>query len=203
MELFFEKNDKRKNSVRAKSFDGEEWERERTNQNIEREDSRGQFSTLSQLDQYIRDSYKMLTPMQIPTIFPAPEVVLENPSDSDSSRRVSHCSQSECSPTISATSSMSKLKQSMFKLNIPQQSSIIRRASHGGELLSPNNEIPGIHLDVPQVRERNCSLPSTLLTEEIYRMRNFSINGRKVVNHGDSVCSRRGSKTSVSSRGSR
>ena len=142
--------------------------------------------------------------MQIPTIVPAPEVVLENPSDSDSSRRVSQLSQlTDYSPTISSSNSISKFKQSMLTVDIVQDNQVTRRASHAGELLSPNNHLHGSHLDVPQFRERNCSLPCTILTEELYIMRSFSVSGRKVVNQGDSVCSRRGSRTSVSSRGSR
>jgi len=140
--------------------------------------------------------------MKIPTIIPAPELVLENASDSDSSRRVSQLSQlTDYSPSISSSSSASKLKSNPW-LSIPCESSIPRRASHAGEYLSPEAHISGSHLDVPVIRERNSSLPSTVLTEELYIMRNFTTNGRKVVNQGDSIRSRRGSRTSISSRGS-
>ena len=146
---------------------------------------------------------RLMKQMKIPTIIPAPELVLENASDSDSSRRVSQLSQlTDYSPSISSSSSASKLKSNPW-LSIPCESSIPRRASHAGEYLSPEAHISGSHLDVPVIRERNSSLPSTVLTEELYIMRNFTTNGRKVLNQGDSVRSRRGSRTSISSRGSR
>ena len=139
----------------------------------------------------------MLKPTVVPTIIPAPEVVLENPSDSDSSRRVSQVSQlTDHSRTLSS-SSISSTKPMMLRVD----NRLSRRASHAGDLLH-QHQLHGTHLDVPQFRERNCSLPSNLLTEELYVVRSFSVVGRKVVNQGDSLCYRRGSKTSVSSRGS-
>ena len=114
-----------------------------------------------------------------------PEFVLNTASDSDSSRRVS---------TVS-----SQFSQFYHPSPVPALSpspSVSRRFSAAAE------SHHAVHLDVPQLRERNYSLPSTVLTEEFYKMRMFSVKGRKVVNHGDTIQSRRGSRTSISSRGS-
>ena len=45
-------------------------------------------------------------------------------------------------------------------------------------------------------KERNYSLPSSLLSAELYRMRMFSVSRGKVVSHGESIQSRRGSQSS-------
>ena len=45
-------------------------------------------------------------------------------------------------------------------------------------------------------RERNYSLPSSLMAEQLVRMRLFSVSGGKVVSQGESIQSRRGSQTS-------
>ena len=45
-------------------------------------------------------------------------------------------------------------------------------------------------------KERNYSLPSSLLSKEIYRMRLFSVSRGKIVSHGESIQSRRGSSQS-------
>ena len=200
----YERNDRRSQiscrSRRARSFEinrRESIDKEKTSLN--------NFRT--QFDQHVNhnQSHHMMAPMQIPTIVPAPEVVLEIPSDSDSSRRPSHCSifQSDCSPDISTSPSLWKFKQSSLKLDIPQHSRLTRRASHGGESSSPNDQFLGSLLDVPRPRERIYSLPSTVEAEELYMLRSFSIQGKRVVNRGDSIRSRRGSRTSISSRGSR
>ena len=159
----------------------------------------------SQFDQHVYQVHHIMAPMQIPTIVPAPEVILEIPSDSDSSRRPSHCSitQSDCSPSISSSPSLLNFKQSSLQLDIPQHTRLTRRASHGGEQLSPYQPFLGSLLDVPKPRERIHSLPNTIEAEELYMLRSFSIQGKKVVNRGDSIRSRRGSRTSMSSRGSR
>ena len=146
----------------------------------------------------------MLGPVQCNLILPAPEVVLEIPSDTESSRRPSHCSvtKSDCSPSVST--SLLRFKQSSLQLDIPRPCRITRRASHGGEQLSPSQASLGCLLDVPRPRERICSLPdSSIQPDELYMLRSFSVEGRKVVNRGDSIRSRRGSRTSMSSRGSR
>ena len=39
------------------------------------------------------------------------------------------------------------------------------------------NDSQGMLLNVPQQRERNYSLPSSVLSEELYRMRMFSVQG--------------------------
>ena len=51
-------------------------------------------------------------------------------------------------------------------------------------------------------KERNYSLPSSLLSEELYRMRLFSVSRGKVVSHGESIQSRRGSQSSRDSENS-
>ena len=97
-----------------------------------------------------------------------------------------------------------------FVLNTASDSDSSRRVSTVSSQLTPgpgtrrfSSVSPGaVHLDVPQQRERNYSLPSTVLRAELYKMRMFSVKGRKVVSHGDSWQSRRGSRSSVSSRGS-
>ena len=115
-----------------------------------------------------------------------PEFVLNTASDSDSSRRVS---------TVSSHFSHHHHPPCVPALSPGPVSS--RRFSSAADC-----HAAAVHLDVPQLRERNYSLPSTVLTEELYKMRMFSVKGRKVVNHGDSIQSRRGSRTSISSRGS-
>ena len=45
-------------------------------------------------------------------------------------------------------------------------------------------------------RERNYSLPSSLMAEDLVRTRLFSVSGGKVVSQGESIQSRRGSQTS-------
>ena len=132
---------------------------------------------------------------------PTPEVVLEIPSDSDSSRRPSHCSAalSEGSPSPS----LSRLRQASLSLDIPCHGRAARRASFGGGSLQHRQATLTSHLDVPQARERVLSLPSPIVPEELYMLRSFSIEGKKVVNRGDSVRVRRCSGTSWSSRGSR
>ena len=140
-------------------------------------------------------------PRHLNNYAPAPEVILEIPSDSDSSRRVSRCSMTlsdmSPSPSISASPSFMKFKQPAQALS----SRPSRRASHAGD--SHNRPTLGSLLSVPEPKERKNSLPITIQTEELYMLRSFSIEGKKVINMGDSIRSRRESRTSVSSRGSR
>ena len=162
-------------------------------------------------------------PPSLPTVIAPPELTLENASDtSDTSSRSRRVSQvSHCSSLVSAASGWNPPE---FVLNTASDSDSSRRVStvsshfshhHHSKVpaLSPGpvssrrfssaaESQAAVHLDVPQLRERNYSLPSTVLTEELYKMRMFSVKGRKVVNHGDSIQSRRGSRTSISSRGS-
>ncbi len=91
-----------------------------------------------------------------------------------------------------------------------------RRSSHTGVLLSrgTRTHTPGASglsprrdsgntLGVPGRRSRGASLPGSmeLNTEDIYRLRNFSLAGRKVINRGDSLKAR--STHSINSTGSR
>ena len=138
--------------------------------------------------QYYYHSRHIASPRPTPPHSPYPEVVLEVPSDSDSSRRTSQFS----------SSAMSGLSGR-------------RRASHCGELASLTL------LGVPTFRQRGDSLPgnSSLSTaglifrtvvgniddQQLYTLRNFQMKGKKVINRGDSVKSR--SKTSLNSRRSR
>ena len=123
--------------------------------------------------------------------FNPPEFVLCMASDSDSSRRVSRCSELSSQRPSCQWDDPHEPHESHIKLS--------RRCS----LAVPTSPMTGsVHLDVPQLRDRNYSLPSTVLSEELYKMRMFSVQGKKVVNHGDMIQSRRGSRSSVSSRGS-
>ena len=131
--------------------------------------------------------------------FTPPEFVVCNASDSDSSRRVSRCSQASLHREIQ--SEIGYVSNVWYSYNNPEDTPPSRRYSSVATM-SPPNSSGGIHLDVPQQRERNYSLPSTMLSEELYKMRMFSVQGKKVINHGDSVQSRRGSRSSMSSRGS-
>ncbi len=58
-------------------------------------------------------------------------------------------------------------------------------------------------LGVPRRRSRGSSLPGNieLNQDDIYRLRNFSLSGRKVINRGDSIKAR--SSHSINSTGSR
>ena len=59
-------------------------------------------------------------------------------------------------------------------------------------------------LGVPKGRVRGSSLPGNfdLNDDDIYRLRNFSLAGRKVINRGDSLKAR-SSNHSINSTGSR
>lgn len=54
-------------------------------------------------------------------------------------------------------------------------------------------------LDVPRLRARGSSLPSPISSTELYRLRNFAVSGNKVINKGDSYCSRPSSINSLNS----
>lgn len=59
-------------------------------------------------------------------------------------------------------------------------------------------------LSLPQQRSRVASMPNTGVEEEYYRIRQFSITGKGVINRGDSLKSRRSkSNNSVASSNSR
>lgn len=59
-------------------------------------------------------------------------------------------------------------------------------------------------LTLPQQRSRVASMPNTGVEEEYYRIRQFSISGKGIINRGDSLKSRRSkSNNSVASSNSR
>lgn len=59
------------------------------------------------------------------------------------------------------------------------------------------------YLCLPQQRTRVASMPNTGVEEEYYRLRQFSISGKSIINRGDSLKSRRSrSNTSVASSNS-
>jgi len=59
-------------------------------------------------------------------------------------------------------------------------------------------------LTLPQQRSRVASMPNTGVEEEYYRIRQFSIAGKGIINRGDSLKSRRSkSNNSVASSNSR
>jgi len=93
----------------------------------------------------------------------------------------------------------------------PDARPLSRRASHAGNLgqtykrdpfnhrQGENSELPlgGAQkldfLNVPRQRNRGTSLPDNISTTELYRLRNFSTSGKKVINRGDSFRSRNNS----------
>ena len=70
---------------------------------------------------------------------------------------------------------------------------------------TPGGMVSGGLLNVPQGRQRGSSLPGNIEVvnqEDIYRLRNFSLAGKKVINRGDSLKAARSSH-SINSTGSR
>ena len=135
----------------------------------------------------------------------APQVMLEFPSE-ESSRRPSRCSgiSGSCSP--SPFLSNSQLHSGLLH-PAPYRRRINRRASHAGNLgqTAPNHyESPSTplqpFLNVPRSRSRGSSLPDEISSSELYRLRNFSTSGKKVINKGDSYRSRNSSMNSSRSR---
>lgn len=114
-----------------------------------------------------------------------PEVVLEIPSDSDSSRRPSQAPSDYSQFSVSITPSPTPSNQSFSRSR--------RRASHSGELATEVSL-----LGVPSSRQRGDSLPGNIDDDQLYTLRNFHLKGSKVINRGDSVKSR--SRTSLNSR---
>ena len=190
---------------------------------------RDQFDEFVYKSQHIASSQ----PNSLPN---PPEVNIEVPSDSDSSRRPSKASFSN--QTISSASSFSNFtvenrrasvcatQNSVFSANkkpLGHSNSLLaarpvldRRSSHTGVLMtrssgtrpavsnctSPRRDSSNM-LGVPRRRSRGASLPGSmdLNQEDIYRLRNFSMAGRKVINRGDSLKTR--SNHSINSTGSR
>ena len=149
-----------------------------------------------QFDAFLYQSQHIATPSH------APEVMLEIPSE-ESSRRPSNCS------GISSSSPFVPNNQPPANFLFPAQpdKTLQRRNSHTGNL---GNTIQQQHvspapaqqafLNVPRSRSRGSSLPDTINSAELYRLRNFATSGKKVINKGDSYKSRNSSISSVGSR---
>ena len=91
-------------------------------------------------------------------------------------------------------------------LHLPPERKLDRRASHSCNFTQPNTSQPDPRstpsplLELPLSRDRGRSLPENLSSCELYKLRNFSICGRKVINKGDSYKSRKSSCSSIGSR---
>ncbi|XKL59361.1 hypothetical protein PGB90_000377 [Kerria lacca] len=79
----------------------------------------------------------------------------------------------------------------------PGSKSNVQVGINGTSRYKPN------YLCLPQQRTRVASMPNTGVEEEYYRLRQFSISGKNIINRGDSLKSRRSrSNTSVASSNS-
>ncbi|KAL1454820.1 hypothetical protein WDU94_008954 [Cyamophila willieti] len=79
----------------------------------------------------------------------------------------------------------------------PGSKSTVQMGPNGVSRHRPN------FLSLPQQRSRVASMPNTGIEEEYYRLRHFSIQGKSIVNRGDSLKSRRSkSNNSVASSNS-
>ena len=148
-----------------------------------------------QFDAFLYQSQHIATPSH------APEVMLEIPSE-ESSRRPSNCS------GISSSSPFVPNNQPPANFLFPAPDKMLhRRNSHAGNL---GNTVQQQHvspapsqqafLNVPRSRSRGSSLPDTINSAELYRLRNFATSGKKVINKGDSYRSRNNSINSSRSR---
>ena len=149
-----------------------------------------------QFDAFLYQSQHIATPSY------APEVMLEIPSE-ESSRRPSNCS------GISSSSTFVANNQPPVNFLFPTQpdKTLHRRNSHAGNV---GNSIQQQHvsqapsqqafLNVPNSRSRGSSLPDTINSTELYRLRNFATSGKRVINKGDSYRSRNSSINSSRSR---
>ena len=126
---------------------------------------------------------------------PAPQVTLELPSDTESSRRPSHVSLSQ----FSASSSYTQLNQREYLCTTSSKRE--RRNSYSGytPLPSPSNQ-PSM-LNLPLGRSRGSSMPDSVSADDLYRMRSFSTSGKRIINRGDCILSR--SNLSINHIGSR
>ena len=126
---------------------------------------------------------------------PAPQVTLELPSDTESSRRPSQVSISQFSPSSSYT----QLHQREYLCTTSSKRE--RRNSYSGytPLPSPSNQ-PSM-LNLPIGRSRGSSMPDSVSADDLYRMRSFSTSGKRIINRGDCILSR--SNLSINHIGSR
>jgi hypothetical protein len=149
-----------------------------------------------QFDAFLYQSQHIATPSY------APEVMLEIPSE-ESSRRPSNCS------GISSSSPFVLSNQTPANFLFPTQpdKTLQRRNSYAGNL---GNTIQRQHvspapsqqafLNVPRSRSRGSSLPDTINSTDLYRLRKFATSGKRVINKGDSYRSRNSSINSSRSR---
>lgn len=161
----------------------------------------GQDDEDDQFAEYLYQSRHIATPRSSPPPPNTPHLVFEVPSDTESSRRPSQYSQLSISPSPSSFISPSPSCGFSQGLSLPKERR--RRASHGELSSSPSDNSPSPFpiqdlLGVPVSRPRGASLPGTIDPAELYRLRNFSLQGKKVINRGDSYKSR--SRTSINSR---
>ena len=150
-----------------------------------------------QFDAFLYKSQHIATPSR------APELQLEIPSE-ESSRRPSNCSAlSSASPFVT-----NPHHQQSFLFPTQPDRLLHRRNSHAGNLgqvpqprqpPSPGQQQQAF-LNVPRGRTRGSSLPDTINSSELYRLRNFATHGKKVINKGDSFRSRNSSINSSRSR---
>ena len=130
----------------------------------------------------------------------APQLTLELPSDNESSRRPSGVSLSQFSQfSISPASSLKQLPQGNFLSTTNSRST--RRKSFSCTIAPTPSSYQQHVLEVPQGRSRGGSMPGSVSADDIYRLRNFSTSGKRIINKGDSILSRSNiSINSISSR---
>jgi len=119
-------------------------------------------SIVSENDQYDKYFYTA----------PAPRVTIEHSSDTESSRRPS-----QASPSISTSSSYSNLNKFDFS---PSPRRNARK---------PSSNAP-CRLNLPLGRSPGAHLASSASADDLFRMRNFSTSGKRIINKGDSILSR-------------
>ena len=150
---------------------------------------------VDQFDAFLYKSQHIATPSC------APELLLEIPSE-ESSRRPSNCSGiSSASPYV-----VNSQLPANFLFPAPP-APLSRRNSHAGNLGQTAQQHPvspgptqQAFLNVPRARSRGSSLPDTINSNELLRLRNFATSGKKVINKGDSYRSRASSINSSRSR---
>ena len=140
------------------------------------------YSQYDQYDQYFSNA-------------PAPQVTLELPSDTESSRRPSQASISQ----LSASSSYTQLHQrDIMSTRSPISA---RRSSLSGDIqLSSSSHQPRM-LNLPLGSSYGSHMAGSVSADDLYRMRNFKTSGKRIINKGDSILSR--SNLSINHIGSR
>ena len=139
------------------------------------------FSNHNQYDHYFSSSH-------------APEVTLEVPS-AESSRRPSQVSISQ----LSTSSSCAELHHRDMLSSASSRKD--RRSSFSCNIALPSSSFKSAMLNLPLGRSRGSSMAGSVSAEDLYRMRNFSTSGKRIINKGDSILSR--SNLSINQIGSR